>query len=119
MQKYKLIFERPKNPQKNFSFLPPRVLGATNGLNDAVHGLTFRNGNGVANVAVGVFPRCENQQFVGTTEIRTSLRRMIDFRKTIVFDSHHGIALLDGAFDDFMLAFCYTGRYKDCPSRSC
>ena len=54
-------------------FLPPLIFGATDGLNDAVHGLAFRYGNGVANVAIRVFPRSENQQFVGTTEVRTSL----------------------------------------------
>jgi len=95
-------------------FFPPGVLGAAEGLGDAIHGFTFGHGNGVIDAAIGVLPGGDYQQLVVAAEVGATLGGVVYRGEAIVFDDDDGIALADGCIDDVLLSFGNSGRDKDC-----
>ena len=80
--------------EKSMRF-PPRILGATQCLNDTIHGFTIGNRDRIY-PPVGVLPRRDNQKLIVLAKLHTMLRGMIEGRKTVVLDSYDRITLANG-----------------------
>jgi len=67
------------------TLFPPVILLPTNGLNQAVHGLTKRDMDTFTMRSELIAPRGQQQQQAGGTVVHVVGRRMINFRESIVF----------------------------------
>lgn len=81
-------------------------------MNYAVHGLAKRDADAFIVGPELIAPRAYQQQQVGGTVVCAAGRGMIYFRESIVFDTDHRMARMEGTIQNLLFTFGNAGRYE-------